>query len=291
MTQTNRDTKSRRDIRLKLDIPPTWTTPFDDLISQKSNVTSMYVRVRDAAVATSVQKLLLESSHAFQNGSACNVAAKCVVKAIYRIESWLQYQAYQHNKRTMKASWARFGIKPQPVAEQIGCTTLPGHCNALNSGIPLQTDVNEMLLFHGTKWDRSDGIISSGFDFRKSRRCMYGDGAYFASQFCKAHQYTCPKKKNACNTACSCGGERTLVLAWVTVGDPYYTRETREGQRCPPDRTNFAGVSHGMYDSVVANPGPKKHRGNQEHQQVHQEFTIFNLSQAYPAYVVQYEVQ
>ena len=116
---------------------------------------------------------------------------------------------------------------------------------------------------------------------------MYGDGLYFASEFCKAHQYTCPR---GCAHSCDCAGERTLILAWVVLADPYYTKKTLEKTRKPPDRPHHdTGKSRGAFNSIVVNPGPMQghHSGHQDHQ----EFVLFELTQAFPAYVIQYAVE
>ena len=68
-------------------------------------------------------------------------------------------------------------------------------------------------------------------------------------------------------------------MAW---GQPYYTERVLRGDRRPPRNGTDT------HDSVVANPGPMQ--GHQAGQQNHQEFVIFDVAQAYPAYVVEYEL-
>ena len=102
---------------------------------------------------------------------------------------------------------------------------------------------------HGTTYDKADSIVRYGFDFRRCHRGLYGDGVYFASEACKSHQYTC-----GCNRACTCRGERTMIIARVALGDPFYTSMTLPNVRHPPTRS----ASHGLHDSVIANPGTMK---------------------------------
>jgi hypothetical protein len=94
---------------------------------------------------------------------------------------------------------------------------------------------------------------------------MYGQGTYFASQSCKAHQYTCESHPHGCR----CPVERTLILSRVVLGDPHYAKQTLKNMVRPPER----GHGQGTYDSIVANPGPMK--GHQWQAQDHQEFVIF----------------
>merc|ERR1712060_1025166 len=98
-------------------------------------------------------------------------------------------------------------------------------------------------------------IVETGFDFRLAEPGHYGRGTYFASQACKAHQYTSPQKR----------GVRHMLMARVALGQPYFTGHVlRDDARRPPKN----GTS--TCDSVVANPGPM--RGHQNGHQDHQEF-------------------
>ena len=78
----------------------------------------------------------------------------------------------------------------------------------------------------------------------------------------------------------SWGGEKTIIIARVALGDPYYATSNLSNERRPPDR-NRAFWSTGLtYDSVVANSGGS---------QAHRELIIYDHRQAYPAYVVRYK--
>ena len=83
---------------------------------------------------------------------------------------------------------------------------------------------------------------------------------------------------------CGCDCERTLIIARVALGDAVLATETRYDERRPPVRSN----SSGTHDSIVVYPGPI--RGHHRQNQVHQEYVIFDREQAYPSYVVQYEL-
>lgn len=124
--------------------------------------------------------------------------------------------------------------------------------------------------------------MCNGFDPRLCHRGMYGKGVYFASAACKSHQYTCLNPEHT--WACTCKVERTLIIARVALGDAYHTTKTMWKEQRPPQKDKFGAV----YDSVVVNPGYIKGHGKER--QIHQEFVIFDKEQAYPAYVVQYEV-
>ena len=52
-------------------------------------------------------------------------------------------------------------------------------------------EVNEVFLFHGTKADKFDAVISKGLDFRMAGdKAMFGSGTYMAESSTKADQYT-----------------------------------------------------------------------------------------------------
>merc|ERR1711920_217902 len=137
--------------------------------------------------------------------------------------------------------------------------------------------MGEQWAFHGTVEESVDKIVKFGFDHRLARNSgFYGQGTYFASQSCKAHQYTCEE----CGPAkeCFCRHTRWLILARVAFGSPYYTRRTCKGCKRPPERDDGPK----LHDCVIANPGPME--GHFRRHQDHQEIVIFESAQAYPAY-------
>lgn len=118
--------------------------------------------------------------------------------------------------------------------------------------------LNEKWLFHGTKQQHIEAICQQGFDWRVSGAsfgALFGKGIYFARDSLLSLQFTC--------------GSHTMFLARVLVGDfcvgeKSYVR--------PPEKSK--GI---LYDSCVddlENPG---------------RFVIFETSQAYPEYLIEYE--
>ena len=127
-----------------------------------------------------------------------------------------------------------------------------------------------MIRDHGTSSGVANIIVRHGFDERVAALSgLYGAGVYFANQSCKAGQYT----------AASYSGEKILLIARVTLGDPYYATSNRSQERRPPDRNSFAWSKGLTYDSVVANSGGS---------QAHRELIIYDHRQAYPSYIVRY---
>jgi hypothetical protein len=287
MVQTNKATGVRRQIRFRLDAPPRWKTDHKYLLSQSVGTDWTYVKIYDDEIWNSVVELLHGSRHPHQHGSACAHAGMADVKAIYRIENWNLYCKYVQFKKNMLSDLARFGVKVDQCKPCLGCRQqgMQTHVRNLASGFPFEADLNETLLFHGTSRCNADSIVQFGFHHFKSRRGLYGDGSYLASEFCKAHAYTCSCKPTR---SCDCPGTRTVILAWVSVGDPYYTTTTLQGSRYPPERPARKNTPRGHFNSVVANPGVIK--GHPKGHQSHQEIVLFEQAQAYPAFVVQYTV-
>eukprot|EP00928_Gymnodinium_smaydae_P027039 TRINITY_DN21038_c0_g1_i1.p1 TRINITY_DN21038_c0_g1~~TRINITY_DN21038_c0_g1_i1.p1 ORF type:complete len:322 (+),score=1.18 TRINITY_DN21038_c0_g1_i1:106-966(+) len=279
MTQKNEATRTTRKIRFVLDVPRSWTTSPSNLLAQRADTYDKYVDASYYHIVDAVRDLLVNSRHHFEE---CQASENITIKKVYSIENFNLWQKYVAHIRSMRKDHAHSSGKcgsvaplqgiNRPEMRQVRCT--------LGMDADLSGDVNETLLLHGTTYENADCIVRSGFDNRICKRGMYGDGVYFASEFCKSHQYTCSR----CTKACRCPGKRTVIIARVALGDPFYTDSTQFKIRRPPECRARAG----LYDSIIANPGPIK--GHKDGHQVHQEFVIFDMSQAYPSYVVEYDL-
>ena len=281
MEQTNADTGKRRAIRVVTGAPSQWESAPAALLTQRDDLRSFYVEVKDASLVEVVNRFLQSSGHAWDASTVCSHMRDATVKSVYRIENYQLWQRYQARLRTMREDRAKYNVHIEPAAldldgrEGVMTESQP----YLDCGEPLASDVDEKILLHGTSWDNADSIVMHGFDNRTCTRGMYGDGIYFAGAACKSHLYSCVYQ---CRRGSSCPCERTLIIARVALGDAYRASETLYGARRAPNR-NGARSAHG---SVVVYPGPVK--GHKQPLQVHQEFVIFDREQAYPAFVVQY---
>lgn len=148
----------------------------------------------------------------------------------------------------------------------------------------LEPGLNEVFLYHGTSSDTADVIAEHGFDERvASLQGLYGAGIYFANQSCKASQYCEPKKADPLylNMGQQKKDVKTLIVARVALGDPFYTMSSLSKQRRPPERSTRTGWKPGLlYDSVVVNAG--------DNNQVHRELILYDHKQAYPEYIVRF---
>ncbi|CAG2244514.1 PARP7S [Mytilus edulis] len=129
---------------------------------------------------------------------------------------------------------------------------------------PTFSSIDERSLFHGTdSLDVCRGICINNFDFRKSGKnaTVFGEGSYFARDASYSHNYT---------KASSDFGDRYMFRAKVLVGK--FTQGSRTYRR-PPE---IPGQSHKLYDSCVDHPVDPNI------------FVIFDRSQSYPEYLINY---
>ncbi|NXS93414.1 PAR12 polymerase, partial [Jacana jacana] len=124
------------------------------------------------------------------------------------------------------------------------------------------TEVNEKLLFHGTKASFVEAICIHNFDWRicGSNGTSYGKGSYFARDASYSHAYCQPAVKT-----------KTMFVARVLVGD--YVKGNATYVRPPPKSVN--GLR--FYDSCVdqeSNPSI---------------FVVFEKYQIYPEYTIDYK--
>eukprot|EP00931_Biecheleriopsis_adriatica_P009416 TRINITY_DN110495_c0_g1_i1.p1 TRINITY_DN110495_c0_g1~~TRINITY_DN110495_c0_g1_i1.p1 ORF type:complete len:387 (-),score=25.74 TRINITY_DN110495_c0_g1_i1:192-1196(-) len=278
MEQTNVRTKRRRSIRLNHNVPDTWRTIWAD--PHRILVCNDFV-VPEACPMTvqHIFNLLKKTAHPASKGyarSMCGVLQRARIVQVDRVENEPLWQRYcEHLFRTRQTFSSRDGELGRLHMCGINQTMMRKHTASLGE---LDSEVNEMWLFHGTGPGTAHQIAMSGFDNRLSNKGLYGDGTYFASQACKSHQYTCPH--GSCR-ACECRGTRTIILARVVLGDFYVTHQTLKGYRRPPEKGDNL-----LYDSVLANPGDMLN--HPKDYQDHQEFVIFDMNQAYPQYLIRY---
>ena len=115
-----------------------------------------------------------------------------------------------------------------------------------------------------------------GFDERVAKDSgMYGTGSYFADASSKSHQYSGTRNAD---------GHHCMLSCRVTMGHPYMTPGTLEGQRRPPNNPATPGLPH---DSVFAEEGVTVN-GPGPSLQFHNEYVVFAKAQVYPEHVIWY---
>ncbi|CAJ1353163.1 unnamed protein product, partial [Effrenium voratum] len=144
--------------------------------------------------------------------------------------------------------------------------------------------MNEVWAFHGTTDSMVDFVWKEGFDARLSRKGLYGKGAYFSPDACKANQYTCQEERDR-----PMKGDpsrlRHLLLCRVVLGEPCYPQGDLKAALRPPCRMlcEKAICDHFRTDSVVAAKGVAN-AGRQRHT----EYVVYDGRQVYPEYLIKY---
>lgn len=225
---------------------------------------------------------LLRSSvvhaQACAGASECDVFRNNVkVVRVLRVENWNLWRRYAGYRGQMKSELHKSGIHPGPIEPPIpeALQAFPAQYGGLDAG------VQENYLFHGTCCETAVKVAMEGFDFRLSKPGYYGHGTYFASQACKSHQYAKARQFTM-------NGEQfqrhTMLIARVSIGDIWYADKVEKECRRPPLREG----TQRCYDCVAARPGPMP--GHHAGEQAHQEVVVFEKSQAYPEFILEYTV-
>lgn len=195
-----------------------------------------------------VQTMLRQAAHNTYSSPCLDMrnATVAFIRPVINRGLWMKYA---EKKRTLqekfKSVWA----------SRVCCLAL-----ALPH-VPLDERVNEAIVFHGTIHENVHSICESGFDTRAaSSQCRYGEGTYFSTHSCKAHQYT-DKNKD---------GLRCIILTRVLLGEPLYATKPMQGTQTLP---SFA---HSVVAEVRHTEGGQQHR----------EFVLFDRDQCYPELLI-----
>lgn len=139
---------------------------------------------------------------------------------------------------------------------------------------PLEADVNEFLLFHGTKPSSADKICAGDFkiNLAGSRAgTLYGNGVYFAEKSSKSDEYAADDEDGVYQ------GLFAMLLCRVTCGNMLYSDSVRPDGGALQEQCIRPGAA---YHSVLGDR--EKARGT------YREFIVYDNDQAYPEYVVIY---
>lgn len=153
--------------------------------------------------------------------------------------------------------------------------------------IPIRTSwngprMNEVLLFHGCKWDAVFGILREGFDTRlggTGTGAAFGIGSYFTTVASKADGYTERWEDWEHHPDVEVPPElRCMLVARVALGEIHEMEEADASLRRPPP-----GPNNVRCDSVLGVP---RDRGGCVD---YDEFVIYKPAQATPQFIVDYQ--
>ena len=256
-----------------------WNTHVD-LVQVKRSIPSnvcpglmdVVVDVRDESSKTFFSKLLMDSFLHHDRSGCDNFMSGVDVKRVLRIENDELWRMYLEAQRDIKSDLERGGLIPAQVEPPLSSASL-----ALGQEYgPLDPDVNEVYLFHGAPFSTAVKIALGGFGLQLKNAGLFGFGSHFASEPCKSHMYTARYDSYV--------EMRTLIVCRVVVGDPWYADRIDRHMTLPPKRRD----SERIHDSTIVDPGVMP--GHVNRTQMHREFVVFKSTQAYPAFIIQYNV-
>jgi ribosomal protein L33 len=198
----------------------------------------------------------------FRPGGAYSIPKGFQVERVIRVEDskmWSRYTMRRdeiRQKRVGSIGLSRF--KPPVFTGDVSKYS--------DSFEPLDSQVNEIYLWHGTDVRAALNIMAEGFQVNRKGSAMYGHGVYLAESSTKADEYSRDERNGYYR------GVYALLLCRVCMGRYYYTTE----------RDVYAGgrVSSGKYDSTC---GDRARSAD-----TFREFVVYDQDQIYPEYLVLY---
>lgn len=223
------------------------------------------------AVEWLMNKTAKPEFHGIGRDSHGSKFSKFGVKKVWRIENPRAWKAYVL-KRNLLASSGPPSVKITPRTETSFFESPDGaRLDWRNSG--------EQYMFHGTKKEVIDVLCQRGFDARVGALGgLFGAGCYFAESASKSDQYV-PND-----------GEYFMFLCRATLGTPFVTPRQHRNIRRPPtvdgQFDSWPPSSAARCDSVVGNI--KKYDSSSVLDKF-REFVVYDHTQCYPEYLIEYE--
>mmetsp|Transcript_31851 Transcript_31851/g.101631 ORF Transcript_31851/g.101631 Transcript_31851/m.101631 type:complete len:1006 (-) Transcript_31851:99-3116(-) len=130
---------------------------------------------------------------------------------------------------------------------------------------------NEVFLFHGTRQNVVDAILSCGLDERVcSMGGLFGAGIYLAENSSKSDEYCVPDARGICS----------MFLVRAVLGMPYEAEHPMPNTRLPP-----ASADSRPHDSVIGvtrstHPSAFLHK--------YREFIVYDRRQTYPEFLIEF---
>ncbi|XP_045203463.2 uncharacterized protein LOC123556643 [Mercenaria mercenaria] len=213
---------------------------------------------------------------------------KLFVLKIERVENLDLYEVFSRKRQTFYRRLYKSGDLRFPKIEDMpkcsGSIAISSYVHpALDQDV--HSEINEFLLFHGTKEENVITICNDGLDPRISNGdSMFGPGIYAAESATKADQYADDKGRRSAGK----GNTKKMFLIRMVLGNSHIcTKKNPNKFRRPPCTTcikddcknaGHAGKFGHAYDSVVG-----------DNKKLFREFIVYDSSLCYPEYLITYE--
>eukprot|EP00050_Salpingoeca_kvevrii_P005117 m.270636 g.270636 ORF g.270636 m.270636 type:complete len:406 (-) comp11083_c1_seq15:206-1423(-) len=203
------------------------------------------------------------------HGTHCQqreVFQRFVVKSVTRVENHALWGRYSEKRAELEQ-------RHEALAHDAALLPLTRDFQGTGD---LRRAAGEVYAFHGADKRAAETIALHGFDARVSAAGFFGNGTYFAESASKSDQY-----------AGSGGQTQWMILSRVSLGRQHSFAGTDSQLRRPPcveagsDGCDVhARCEHKRFDSIV---GCSNYLS-----QSFREFVIYDNSQAYPEYLIEY---
>ncbi|MHB1887375.1 MAG: poly(ADP-ribose) polymerase family protein [Acidimicrobiales bacterium] len=188
---------------------------------------------------------------------------RLLVRQVHRVENRLLFTRYAVQREMIKSKGnvktipdvAALKASPQWISQQY-----------------LDSSVNEVFLFHGSKAEVVEPIAKEGFNERLSGDGQFGYGVYLAEHSSKSDQYCVPVPGSGPNTPVK-EYRFQMFLVRACLGNVHTVTSSQNGTRIPP----LIGKSKQRHDSLLATVGYQ-----------YPERVVYDGSQCYPEFIIEY---
>lgn len=191
---------------------------------------------------------------------------RLVVEMVQRLEHHALWKRYVEKRRMIQLKRGEV-TAVEDMAGSGACKTTKA-LGGLNQR--LESEVNELYLFHGSCPAGVLGIGQHGFDLQMSGTatgCMFGPGAYFSEASSKCDEYAREDPSGLFSGKCA------LLLCRVSCGELFRLEES--------DLTAIQrAMATGRYDGVL---GDREQAAG-----TYREFVVYDEAQVYPEYIIIY---
>ncbi|XP_060082610.1 protein mono-ADP-ribosyltransferase PARP14-like [Ylistrum balloti] len=200
--------------------------------------------------------------------------SKIEVKDVLRVENLDLYEKYAiERQRIFSKAWKKGGCLTS-VQDSQGSGGQVHTYTKMNSCLKneLFPEINEHYLFHGTKENIIEKVLSQGLDNRMAGdNAMFGAGVYAAESSTKADQYTDYKDRRT-------SSPKKMFLVKMCLGEVHVSNTASKYRRPPCKKCVKDDCAHKhFYDSVVG-----------DGKWIFREFVLYDPRQSYPEFMITY---
>ncbi|XP_052794381.1 protein mono-ADP-ribosyltransferase PARP15-like isoform X1 [Mya arenaria] len=199
------------------------------------------------------------------------------VNKIERIENLTLFEQYTHRRQILlhEATEANLFQNLTDLKSKNGLSEIEKLMDEDWRLGRLLPEVNEGYLFHGTKEDRINGVVTQGLDPRLAQgHAVLGQAIYLAESSTKADQYT-DLKDNRTKTGLK------MFLVRACLGNIHLVNKCRKLKRPPCTETACL--------SDTCDHEKRFHSVVEEEQFIFREFVVYDSNLVYPEYLISYD--